>query len=45
MVKSLASNTSMHDLKNYDHSFVFLLLIRQIAAPILLSQFRLNASV
>jgi hypothetical protein len=44
MVKSLASNTSMHDLKNHDHSFAFLPLIRQIAAPVLPSQFRLDAA-
>jgi hypothetical protein len=40
-----ASNTSMHDPKNHDHFFVFLPLIRQIAAPVLPSQFRLDASV
>ena len=45
MAKSLASNTFMHDLKNYDHSFVFLPLIRQIVAPVLPSQFRLDVSV
>jgi hypothetical protein len=45
MAKSFASNTFMHDPKNHNQSFVFLPLIPQITAPVLSSQFRLNASV
>jgi hypothetical protein len=43
IAKSSISKISMHDPKNYDHSFVFLPLIRQIAVPILPLQFRLDA--
>jgi hypothetical protein len=45
IIKSSVSNISMHDPKNYNHFFVFLPLIRQIIAPVLPSQFRLDVSV
>jgi hypothetical protein len=40
-----ASNISMYDPKNHNHFFVFLSLIRQIVAPVLPLQFRLDVSV